>query len=260
MLGPIKLKHVWNWTACGKHPVARDYFRLNSKAVPLLEAFSGWIEKGYQMIDPNKNKSLNQYSWRFWAKGPDKKNLAFGIVKDSCDALGRSHPFLIMGTGPLEAWNDHWDLLPLALAETWGQMEYLSAKRLLDFTQMEDEVRIIRPPYPKWSEYTYQKGNPRAFEPFSSDKGGPGDSTDINKSVANLTKETEFFVSLESTAYNDPLLLAGQWHSFLKTKLTGVPNAVFMGGIPEETYLAVFVRPLVPSDFVRLWSICTRVN
>jgi hypothetical protein len=33
------------------------------------------------------------------------------------------------------------------------------------------------------------------------------------------------------------------------------PNAVFMGGTADAAHLAVFRRPLVPADFVRLWSV-----
>ncbi|HOS98202.1 MAG TPA: hypothetical protein PLU54_11165, partial [Deltaproteobacteria bacterium] len=35
---------------------------------------------------------------------------------------------------------------------------------------------------------------------------------------------------------------------------TAEPEAVFMGGSPESSYVAVFSRPLVADDFARLWS------
>jgi len=37
--------------------------------------------------------------------------------------------------------------------------------------------------------------------------------------------------------------------------VTGIPNAVFMGGTLEKAYLALFRRPLKATDFTQLWSV-----
>lgn len=251
MLGLVKSNRSWNWAAWGKHPVARDYFVVGSRS-PLLKAFSDWVEKGYHMSGSKPNDSSNLYSWRFWARGSEKNNIVCGVGRDSSDSLGRSYPLLIIGTGPLQKWEDHWDLLPLACEETWRNIEYLTTKRFLDFKQMEDGVRIIKPPYPNWSEFTNQRGS--RFECSSNNRLFHQDLNGIKESVDSLTKKTEFFVPLNSVSSNDPITLAGLWHSFLKSRIRKIPNAVFFGGTPNDIYLAVFKRPLVPADFVRLWS------
>lgn len=251
MLGLVKSKRSWNWAALGKHPVAKDYFRVGSEN-PLLKAFSDWVEKGYHMLGSKLNYSSNCYSWRFWTRGSKKNSIVCGVGRDSSDSLGRSYPLLIIGTGPLQNWEDHWDLLPLACEKTWSNIEHLTTRRFLDFKQMEDGVRIIKPPYPNWSEFTNQRGS--RFERSSDNRLFHQDFRNLKENIDNLTKKTEFFIPIDSVSTNDPVALVDLWHSFLKSRISVIPNAIFIGGVPNETYLGVFKRPLVPPDFVRLWS------
>ncbi len=249
MLASVGNPHHWQWSAAGKHPAVKDYFRIGSN--PLLsEAFADWVENGYQMLNPKEKHRSSFYSWRFWAKGPGKQSLVCGVGRDSSDSLGRPYPLLVMGTGLLQGWEDHWDLLPFAFERTWSQMEYLSTKRFTDFRQIEDEVRSIKPPSPNWSEFTDQ----RQFEGSDSNGGRSGDLRSMENRVSDLGEKTEFSIPLDSEPSGDPFVLAGLWHFLLKTRFREVPNAVFMGGVPEEACLAVFRRPLIPSDFVRLWT------
>jgi type VI secretion system protein VasJ len=260
LLGLITSKKAWHWNACGKHPAVRDYFKMSSSTT-LFEAFSNWIDKGYRMIASKGNPTLHQYSWRFWAKSPEKKGVACGVVRDSSDSLGRSYPFLIMGVGTLDGWEGHWNLLPLVFENTWSQIEYLSARSLRGFRQLEDEVRMLRSPHPNWSELTCKESESPRDVRFSSKDMTPGLALrDAENSIGALKEDDQVFFTLENDRGDDPLLLAGQWHSFYKARVSGAPNAVFMGGIPEEAHMAVFVRPLVPKDFVRLWSICPTVG
>jgi hypothetical protein len=83
---------------------------------------------------------------------------------------------------------------------------------------------------------------------------------DIENKVANLSEKAELFIPLECGPSLDPFALAGLWHSFLKVRVADVPNAVFMGGVLEEAYLAVFRRPLIPMDFLQLWSVGDNVK
>jgi type VI secretion system protein VasJ len=238
----------WHWAAWGKHPVARDYFCLGLNS-PLVKAFSDWIEKGYQTLGSKPRASSKLCSWRFWAKGPKKETLVCGVGRDSSDSLGRPYPLLIVGTGPLEGWGDHWDLLPFACEKTWSRIEYLSAKRFIDFKQLEEEVRIIKRPYPQWSEFVSQRRSLGESSPTSHNPRA------VENKAASLSAETDFFVPLDDGPSNDHLAVAGLWHFFLKAHARAVPNAVFMGGVPDEAYLAVFKRPLMPADFVQLWSL-----
>jgi type VI secretion system protein VasJ len=241
VLGSIESAYAWQWAACGKHPVAGDYFSVGPN-VPLMKAFSDWVEKGYQALD---SRQPGFCSWRFWARGPKSKIVVCGVGRDSSDSLGRPYPLLIMGTGFLEGWEDHWDLLPFACEKTWSRMEYLATKRFMDFKHLEDEVRVISQPRPLWSDFVSQRG---------SLKMSSWNPRDLENKAASLSRETDFFVPLVGGPSNDHLAVAGLWHFFLKAHTAPVPNAVFMGGFPDETYLAVFKRALAPSDFVRLWS------
>jgi type VI secretion system protein VasJ len=100
MLGSIKLKHSWEWSATGKHPAALDYFQLGSKA-PLVNAFAGWIEDGYQKLLTRKRTGSTFCSWRFWAKGIRKGYIACGVGCNSSDSAGRPYPLMVMGIGRL---------------------------------------------------------------------------------------------------------------------------------------------------------------
>jgi type VI secretion system protein VasJ len=243
----------WQWAAYGKHPVARDYFRIGSDA-PLIQAFLGWVEKGYQLLRSKQNPTSQPYAWRFWAKGSKKDNLICGIGRDSSDSIGRRYPLLILGTGPLERWEDYWDLLPLACEKTWSQIEYLSTRRFTNFRQFEDEVRIIKPPSYHWSEFNDQMQRSSALGSSFQEEELTRDCREIEDKVDRLSKETEFLVPFENGPPSDVFTLAILWHSLLKARLDSAPNAIFMGGVPERTYLALFKRSLVPADFVRLWS------
>lgn len=255
MLGLMKSKQSWNWTASGKHPVAKDYFWVGSTP-PLLEALSKWVKNGYQLLNAKQNPRPQIYCWRFWVKGPEKNNLVCGVGRDSSDSLGRPYPLLIMGTGLLEDWETHWDLLPLACDMTWRHIEYVSAKRFTDFKQFEGEICSMNPPDDNWSQLTNRRENSQVLE-SSSDISTPSQGFESleNNKVLSQAEKTEFFVALDRGSSDDPFQLAASWHFFLKTRIREVPNAVFIGGIPEKAAMAIFKRPLVPGDFVRLWTL-----
>jgi type VI secretion system protein VasJ len=253
VLGSIESANSWHWAAWGKHPVARDYFCVGATA-QLVKAFSDWIEKGYKILSSRRSPSTRLHSWRFWARGPRRDALICGVGRDSSDSLGRPYPLLIMGTGPLEGWKDQWDLLPFACEKTWGQMEHLSTRRFTDFREFEDGVHVIKPPHPSWTGFISRKESMEVAASLSDNRASCWEPAGLENEVASLSQKADLFVSLDSEPFGDPQTLAGLWHSFLKARISEVPNAVFMGGAPEETHLAVFRRALVPTDFVRLWS------
>lgn len=242
MLGSIgETSKPWQWGASGKHPVARDYFRIGSQE-PMFVAFSDWIEKGFRRVGRQDDAPFEPCSWRFWAKGLKKGTLVCGLAKGSSDSVGRRYPLLVLGTGFLADWITHWDLLPSACEHTWVQMEYLSAKRFQDFKQLEEDIRVIRPPGIDWSEAIAAEkdleGRIRAWPEVTSKE---------------IFEKPDFFVTLNGAGSEDPNATAGAWHCLLKRNNADAPNAVFIGGTSQGSYLAVFRRALVPEDFVRLW-------
>jgi type VI secretion system ImpM family protein len=254
MLGLGKSKNRWHWAACGKHPVARDYFRL-SLNTSLLSAFENWIEKGYQVLSSSQPSARSVYSWRFWAKGIKKGNLICGVAKDSSDSMGRPYPLLVMGDGMLDGWEDHWDFLPHAFETTWDQIEYISSRRFENLKGLEHEVYAIKNPKPDWLEWKSQNRNPKKPQSLPNALTISNHNDEIKKKAACLSEEMEVLVPLDMHTHEDFLSVAGHWNSVFKNYSLDIPNAVFLGGVPEKHFLAVFNRPLNSNDFVRLWSV-----
>jgi type VI secretion system protein VasJ len=240
----------------GKHPAVMDYFQLGCSA-PLASAFAVWIENGYQKL-VSKNRMRPAFcSWRFWAKGTRKGYIACGLGRDSSDSAGRPYPLMILGIGTLAGWEKGWDLLPLVFAETWRQIEYITSGHFADLTQLETDIGRIKLPSRDWSAFAERrlkddKNENRAEVNMMSQR-----HREIEKGAGALLTTNELFVSIDADQGCDSLTMAWLWLCLLKSRINIVPNAVFLGGVPEKTYLAIFNRSLNSGDFVRLWSIST---
>jgi len=252
-LGTVESSSQWHWIAYGKHPVAGDFFGLGEKA-GILHAFSDWMEKGYHALAAQRPFPATLFSWRFWAKGSGKQSLVCGLVKDSTDRVGRPYPLLIAGTGPLKGWQERWDLLPFACERSWNQIESLSIRRFQDLKQLQEEIRKIRGPAPQWPEYDAERKNLEKSELISGSGVSSWEPHDFGTLEAGLREEKEIMVYLDEKYPHDQLTLSCLYHSAFKARSPVLPNAVFMGGTLETTYLAVFQRPLTSADFVKLWS------
>ncbi len=246
----------WQWSAFGKHPVATDFFRLGKEA-PLLKGFSDWVEKGYQALISRKNTHTpsGHSAWRFWARGSQKEHIACGVIRDSSDSVGRPYPLLIMGTGPLSGWEDHWDLLPFACDRSWGQIEYLSALVANDFKKLEAEVRHIRSPSSEWSDWSLKRKEVESQWLHPHTDPSSSSLKEMEERASTAPGSTEFIVSLDPNPMNDQFAQVSFWHYLFKNQGRVAPNAIFMGGSLEKACLAMFRRPLVPADFVQLWSV-----
>ena len=253
MLGLGKPKNIWNWAACGKHPVARDYFRISS-STSLFVAFENWIEQGFEILSKQGISGHRVYSWRFWAKGIKMGNLIFGIARDNSDNIGRPYPLLIMGDGFLDGWEEHWDLFPHAFERAWDQMEYISSRRFDDFKELEKEVYAIKNPRQDWLEWKSKNANSNKPESLINPLTISITHGEIKKKVRHLSEKMEVHIPLDNQAIGDPSDMAALWCSLLKSHGSGTPSAVFMGGISEKNFLVVFNRSLNAKDFVQLWS------
>jgi len=229
------------WAACGKHPAARDFFRVGQE-FPLLKIFSSWVDKGYTMLTQKNNNSMLN-SWRFWARGAERESLICGLVKDSSDGIGRNYPLLIIGTGYLSGWEDQWDLMPLACEKIWSNIEYIATKNYFDFKKLETEVINIRQPQPRWQELKSKKDS------FHDDAG-------VCQNIPDLPPEKkEHFIPLDQGSHHDQNLLISHWHSLFRKNVNIIPNAVFMGGSIGRSFIGFYKRPLMPVDFVNLWNV-----
>ena len=228
------------WAACGKHPVARDFFRIGQD-FPLLKIFSGWVDVGYTILaQKNNNSMLN--SWRFWAKGAVRESLICGLVKDSSDGIGRNYPLLIIGIGFLRRWEEQWDLMPLACEKIWSEIEYITTQNFNDLKKLETEVINIRQPQPEWQE-------------LKSKKDSFHDDVSAFQNIPCLPPEKkENLILLDQSSYCDQNLLISHWHSLFRNSVEIIPNAVFMGGSLGRSFVGFYKRPLTPVDFIQLWT------
>ena len=254
MLGSIKAKFNWEWTAYGKHPATSDYFQIGGNN-PIVKAFFGWLETGYQKLLSTKTERKQLHSWRFWSQGMKRDTIACGICRDSSDSLGRPYPITVMGVGALPEWKDHWDLLPAVFDSVWAQIEYLIARQVRELDQLEVDLRHIKMPSPHWSTYDSQRLNTGTPETSSSERSLISSSNGFKKGVDALLTHGEFCVCLDNNENGDFLRPVIAWSRALRARGNIVPNSLFMGGLPERSYLAVFQRSLNANDFVRLWSI-----
>jgi len=239
MLGSVEVGGAWRFGAFGKHPAARDYFRVGS-STPMTEGFSGWVEEGYGKIGGGRSRSAyDAQSWRFWARSSGKDGLVCGVVRDSSDSLGRPFPLLVAGSGPLRGWQLRWDLLSLACEATWAGIEYLATIRHENLRAIEDRIRGLRAPSPAW------EGHEERLRSLQIPPESP----------VPIPAGPEFVVPLKDDGNGDPFGKAAAWHVWLKCRPGEIPNALFWGGAPGVSRLAVFRRPLISSDFARIWSV-----
>jgi type VI secretion system ImpM family protein len=251
MLGIGRSRKIWRWGACGKHPVARDYFKISYND-PVFTAFESWVEKGYTSLTKNRKLDSEVYSWRFLAKGLKKGDLISGIVKDSSDSIGRPYPLLIIGKGKFEGWENSWEYLPFYFEKTWEQLEYISSRRLSRLNDFENDINAIKNP----DNNSGRKKN--SDVELAQDSELLADKEMVKNTADLFSNEMMALIPLvaqdETQEQSKYLNQAGAWSSMLKTYGSGVPSAIFIGGGREKHYLALFIRPINTEDFIRLWS------
>lgn len=252
MLGPVKAKETWHWAAFGKHPVARDYF-LVGRETPLINAFSGWIQAGYQYLIDQHGRCPEYYSYRFWAKGIQKKQILIGLLKGSSDRIGRRYPLMIAGTGELKGWEKSWDLLPFACENLWTRLEYISTRPFKDVETLREDLDQLSPVPPLWKDFEAEREELKEKRKWTpgEDSLSPAIRRMAEKAKASANQE-EIFFSLERGYFDDPFSSVGYWHQALKSNRKRLPNAVFIGGFSGSPKMAVYGKPLVPGDFGRL--------
>ena len=245
MLERLRSERRWQWGAYGKHPAAKDYFTLG-QTFPLLNSFSGWIEKGYQVMASMNNPGESLRAWRLWTREARRENIVCGFLRDSQDSLGRPYPLLILGSGPLKNWPGQWDLVPLACDATWKHMESIALAPFRDLRALEEEVLNLNPPSGEWLELARKRESFGERDVYISELRGR---------APDVSEKMECFIPMSQLSPRDHFELVGLYHSFVRASSEALPNAIFTGGTTEKQYLAVFRRPLAQSDFIRLWSV-----
>lgn len=245
MLGLGRAAGSWQWHLSGKHPVAKDFFAIGDKN-PVAEAFAQWIRLGAEQNAGGRAMLTANCSWRFWAKTGSRQTLVCGVMRNSCDFMGRPYPLLVMGSGALDSWEENWELLPLACEGLWNQMEQLATKNYQGLDRLKEDLRMLRPPQARWQELQQQSAELLAALP--GDLPAPA-----------AAAQDALFLPLRCADHCDPLALIIRLHRVLKEKIRVVPNTLFVGGPLEQPGFALFTRPLNIADFARMWQPLTTI-
>jgi type VI secretion system protein VasJ len=253
MLGIIGSFRRWRWAAYGKHPVAGDFFRLGAES-PLAAFFSDWMERGYPVPGTKKSAVSSLRIWRFWARDEKKKDLACGFIRDSNDSFGRPYPLLIIGAGPVDSWDEHWDLVPCACEKTWSYIEYSSTRNVRDPKQLEGEIRNTPTPRPDWIDYRDSISGWGRSVPVAG--ATETSAITIPDPVTSLCQGIDYELFLINT-YQGCIAIDSvvTLHRMLKGRLSTTPHAIFIGGSFDAIYVVCFKRPLQYGDFAALWSV-----
>jgi type VI secretion system protein VasJ len=207
--------------------VVKDYIRIGPET-PAAGALSRWVEEGYSKVPV----STNLHSWRFFARGTQPRELVCGLLRDSFDGAGRPFPFLIVGTGRLEGWEKHWVYLPEILDGLWGRMEFLCMKRVFDLEELKADIsRLPSPVFKKeWQPATVPEGDRSLID----------------------SQEGMFVIKLKGAGDHTSEIMQGLMT--LEAHSGYIPDAVFIGGPPEQSFLVALTRPVKAEDFLKLWT------
>ncbi len=242
MLGVGK-SAAWQWLIAGKHPAARDFFTVG-KQTPMTEALANWIRRGAEQLAGSKERLSASCSWRFWFQTPKRGIITCGLVRNSCDSVGRLYPLLLMGSGSLNDWEDNWELLPVTCEGLWGQMEQLTARNYNTLKRLEADLTTLRPPRPSWQGITPAKVIPEDKQKLCEF---------VAEHLRSFEAEQAIFLPLANGNSADLFEVISYLHLLFKERISEVPNAGFLGGPLEQPALALFKRPLNIHDFKRMW-------
>jgi type VI secretion system protein VasJ len=254
MLRQVRPNSKWLWFATGKHPAAGDYFRVGGD-FPMAKSLAKWMTAGYSSVSSQGFSVSALKAWRFWASGPSRGQICGGILRDSSDKFGRPYPLLMAGTGPLQGWEEAWDLVPMVLEKSWQKMERLATRSFGQLQEVEDELLGFSPPSPEWARCRAERDE-IILNKTAMSGGGQTALEELKSRHVPPARETELIIPVNETLHLDPTAVLSHWQMVLKGDKDGTtPNAVFLGGLQEKSFLVFFRRALVPGDFHKLWSL-----
>jgi type VI secretion system protein VasJ len=236
MLGIGRAKTGIEFSALGKHPAFDDFFNLNIGS-PLAAALSSWVKNGAKLAG-NQEAHKMVHSFRFWMRGIQRDELVLGLIRDSSDRMGRPYPLLIMGKGIVENRDKRWQHIFCGYESVYRAFEELAAFRHEDFRAFETKLSRV------------------GFVASSSRHDPDGSRlADVIPAWFRMNRGKEWMTlpiaSLLAKA--DSIPRAGEDRGMFRKK-PEVPAAVFLGGVPENSVLTIYRRPLNTYDFSRLFN------
>ena len=169
-------------------------------------------------------------------RGMARDQLACGILSQSCDAIGRPYPLLLMGSGTSQNWEECWENLPMACEAIWSSAETLVTQESITLSELVAGLGKLTAP----ADIALDDSLPPAFSLKS----------------LNGDMDSEFCLfSLEAVNGSRIEVAAAMRLSLLLKKRNAVPPvAVFIGG-GKTAQMAVMRRPLKSLDFDVLWNL-----
>ncbi len=240
----------------GKHPSFRDFIHVGIEGL-LAQALRQWARSGYAEWLERRDSGHEAESWRFWTNGPARGQVAWGILRDSSDSIGRPHPLFILACCYARGWEKAWEQLPRVLDESWKGMEYLAARRFHAADELQREMAALALKRPGLGADDSKQGV-TSLRDNAGCAGMESMEQELGRQRIKRCRVLRFFLGGDASASAIDNVLA--WHMLLKQQISMVPRAVFAGGPAAQPYLYVFYRPLVQQDFVDMWSISMHGN
>ncbi len=253
MLGLKNRKPAAAFFALGKHPAFNDYFSLNEPST-LSEAMTLWIETGVQEKEKNRKMLLRDkcetngaiHTYRFWMQAGRREELALGIVRDSCDSLGRVFPLLIMAHGIVKEWYKSWHYIFQEWESVFRDLETAATSQYMDFQDFQARLKKIR--FPETLA---------PHPPYCDDTGCPAALVTPESTLALFQhNQNQDAVCIPASSLKIPDFSCDEKmvkkYFFSKP---AIPASMFFGGIPEAPILSIYNRPLRPKDFSDLFNL-----
>ena len=217
----------WQWLAHGKHPVARDYFTIGDET-PMARAIFDWLQRGCQNIQDNSQLTI-PCSWRFWVRSPQRNSLLCGMVRNSCDGLGRPYPLLLLGSGVIPGWEAQWASLPQVCENVWLQLEHLVTRRISGLEQLRSGLKSMKSP----GGHLGKMARGAVDMPAGYEKA----HLELSQQLRDRHQAVMRLPDLEHQELIDEVQ---RWHEALACNGVQPPTAVFMGGGLVQTYLVIY--------------------
>ncbi len=127
MFGLRRKKGGWTPYLWGKHPSFRDFVETGSPGI-MAQALRQWMDRSFAAsASAMKEQGFSGTCWRFLIRGRGSNDAAFGLVKESSDAIGRPYPLLLVMEGALEGLSGQIVQVLKRLEPAWMAMEQVAA-------------------------------------------------------------------------------------------------------------------------------------
>lgn len=235
----IKNQMQWKWFVWGKHPGLEDFIWAGTQT-SLFQRFTKWVDNGFARFKTDSRLRTRHCSWRFWTRGTGQQ-VVCGLVRNSCDAHGRSFPLLYIGAGNLDGWSKNCSILPFAFESIWKSFEYAASARYGTVSQLNDSLQLLLSPIPEWRLYQQ-----RIYNSDNYTKATQGEETAAGRKLLIKIDCGQ----PENLPYNSQFCKRVMSIGDEKT-----PMAVFIGEIEGSVAVAIINDTLIPDDFAWLWAL-----